>query len=190
VTAPDILKGGKIMKIIILQGSPNRNGSTAMLAEAFAKGAEKAGHETEIINVAEENIHPCTGCISCGYEGPCAQKDGMESIRRALLHADMVVFATPLYYFGMTAQLKTVVDRFCAFNSSLNRRHLKSALLAVAWNSADWTFDSLESHYRTLVRYLNLEDRGEILGYGCGTPSMTKSSGYVEKAYELGALLN
>jgi multimeric flavodoxin WrbA len=177
------------MKITILQGSPNKNGSTAMLAEAFAKGAGEAGHETSIINVAHENIHPCTGCVSCGYEGTCVQKDGMESIRRELLQSDMIVFATPLYYFGMTAQLKIVVDRFCAFNSSLNRRHLKSVLLAVAWNSSDWTFDSLESHYKTLVRYLNLDDQGEILGYGCGTPSMTKNSGFVEKAYQLGASL-
>ena len=175
------------MKIIILQGSPNRDGSTAMLAEAFAEGAEKAGHETRIIHVAAETIHPCTGCVSCGYEGPCVQKDGMENVRAALLQADMLVFATPLYYYGMTAQLKTVIDRFCAFNSSLNRRHLKSALLAVAWNSSEWTFDALEAHYKTLVRYLNLEDQGEILGYGCGTPSMTKRSGFVEKAYQLGA---
>ena len=67
----------------------------------------------------------------------------------------MVVFATPLYYYGMTAQLKTVVDRFCAYNSSLNSRHLKSALLTVAWNADDWTFDALETHYKTLVRYIN-----------------------------------
>jgi multimeric flavodoxin WrbA len=161
-----------------------------MLARAFAQGAEKAGHQTVLINAAEADIHPCTGCVACGYEGPCVQKDGMENIRRELLQADMLVLATPLYYYGMTAQLKMVVDRFCSFNSSLNRRHLKSALLAVAWNSSGWTFDALEAHYKTLVRYLNLEDQGEILGYGCGTPSMTRNSGFVEKAYQLGASLH
>ena len=75
-------------------------------------------------------------------------------IRRKLLSSDMVVFATPLYYYGMTAQLKTVVDPFCAYNSSLNSRRLKSALLTVAWNADDWTFDALETHYKTLVRYV------------------------------------
>lgn len=66
---------------------------------------------------------------------------------------------------------------------------MKSALLAVAWNSDSWTFDALESHYRTLVRYLDLEDQSMVLGRGCGTPSMTKHTQYPQKAYELGKQL-
>ena len=132
------------------------------------------------------NIHPCTGCVRCGYEGPCIQKDDVELIRARLLKCDMVVFATPLYYYGMSAQLKAVVDRFCAYNSSLNSRHLRSALLTVAWNADDWTFDALTAHYRTLVRYIRFRDMGMVLGHGCGTPSMTRASGYPEQAYRLG----
>jgi multimeric flavodoxin WrbA len=132
------------------------------------------------------DIHPCIGCVKCGYEGPCAQRDDVEQIRKKLLASDMVVFATPLYYYGMTAQLKTVVDRFCAYNSSLNSRHLKSALLTVAWNADDWTFDALKAHYKTLVRYIHFQDCGMVLGLGCGTPAMTKRSGYPQEAYRLG----
>ena len=66
---------------------------------------------------------------------------------------------------------------------------LKSALLAVAWNADDWTFEALETHYRTLVRYINFEDRGMVLGYGCGTPGMTRHSGYPQEAYRLGRSL-
>ena len=102
----------------------------------------------------------------------------------------MMVLVTPLYYYGMSAQLKTVIDRFCAFNSSLQQKHMKSALISAAWNSDHWTFDALESHYRTLVRYLNLTDLGTVLGRGCGTPDMTKRSPYVQQAYELGRRLN
>ena len=174
------------MNITILMGSPNRNGSTNMLVNEFIRGAEEAGHSCEIVDVCHADIHPCTGCVACGYEGPCVQKDDVEIIRRKLLETDMVVFATPLYYYGMSAQLKTLVDRFCAFNSSLNRRHLKSALITVAWNADDWTFEALAAHYKTLVRYINFEDKGMVLGYGCGTPGMTRRSGFMQKAYRMG----
>lgn len=174
------------VKITILMGSPNSNGSTRLMADEFVKGATEAGHICEVVDVCKLHINPCTGCVACGYEGPCVQKDGNQTIRERLLDSDMVVFATPLYYYGMTAQLKMVVDRFCAYNSSLNRKHLKSALLTVAWNSDDWTFDALTTHYKTLVRYINLEDKGMVLGYGCGTPAMTKRSKYLVESYQLG----
>lgn len=142
-----------------------------------------------MLDVCKMNVHPCTGCVRCGYEGPCVQRDDNEIIRQKLLNTDMVVFATPLYYYGMSAQLKIVVDRFYAYNSSLNRRHLKSALLTVAWNADDWTFDALAAHYKTLVRYINFKDTGMVLGYGCGSPLMTSQSQYPEKAYRLGKSL-
>ena len=66
---------------------------------------------------------------------------------------------------------------------------MKAALLTAAWNSDDWTFEALEAHYKTLVRYLNLEDMGMVLGYGCGTPSMTRCSRFPQQAYILGKQL-
>lgn len=106
------------------------------------------------------------------------QKDDMEQIKQDILSADMVVFVTPLYYYGMSAQLKILIDRFYAFNGSIQRKHMKSALLAVAWNNDDWTMTALVEHYKTLVRYLNFKDMGMVLGYGCGTPEMTRNSKY------------
>ena len=177
------------MKIVVLEGSPNRKGSSNLLAENFIRGAQEVGHHVKVIDAAHGDIHPCTGCIHCGYEGPCAQKDEMEQIRAKILEADMMVFVTPLYYYGMSAQLKILVDRFCAFNSSINRKNMRSALLSAAWNSDSWTFEALEVHYKTLVRYLNLRDEGMVLGAGCGTPSMTKHSKFPRMAYELGRKL-
>ena len=178
------------MKITVLFASPNKNGSTTLLTEQFKKGAEESGHAVEVIDVCKLKVNPCIGCVRCGYEGPCVQKDDNHIVRNALLNTDMVVFATPLYYYGMSAQLKIVVDRFCAYNSSLNSRHLKSALLTVACNADDWTFYALEAHYKTLVRYINFEDMGMVLGYGCGSPSMTRRSKYSDRAYLLGKDLN
>ena len=177
------------MKILVLEGSPNKKGSTHLLADCFRQGAQEAGHTVQMLDIAHTNIHPCTGCIHCGYQGPCVQKDDMETIRGAILDTDMLVFTTPLYYYGMSAQLKTLVDRFCAFNSSLQSKRMKSALLTVAWNSDDWTFDALVSHYKALVRYLHFQDMGMVLGYGCGTPAMTSHSFFPQEAYQLGKRL-
>lgn len=177
------------MKIVVLEGSPNRNGSSNMLAKEFIRGAREAGHEITVFSAPHCKIHPCSGCLYCGYDGPCTQKDDMEIIRPAILDSDLIVFVTPLYYYGMSAQLKTLIDRFCAFNGSLQDKNLKSAFLSVAWNSDDWTFDALEAHYKTLVRYLNLQDQGMVLGKGCGTPSMTRHSQYPEQSYRLGRSL-
>ena len=178
------------MNIVVLEGSPNTHGSSNMLADAFIKGAQEKGHTVEVFDLPKMNIHPCMGCARCGYEGPCVQHDDVIQVRISLLSSDMVVFVTPLYYYGMSAQLKTMIDRFCAFNSSLTSRHLRSALISAAWNDDPWTFDALEAHYDTLVRYLDLEDVGRILGRGCGTPSMTWRSAYVQQAGELGKSLD
>lgn len=177
------------MNIVVLEGSPNKNGSSNLLASEFIRGAQEAGHTVTVIDAAHSDIHPCTGCIHCGYEGPCVQKDDMKQFRGEILDADMMVFVTPLYYYGMSAQLKILIDRFCAFNSSIQSKQMKSALISAAWNSDNWTFEALESHYKTLVRYLNLTDMGMVLGRGCGSPAMTKGSRYPQMAYELGRSL-
>lgn len=107
------------MKILVLEGSPNRKGSSNMLAESFVSGVQEAGHEVKIISAAHSKIQPCIGCVTCGYDGPCVQKDDMEQIGKDILNADMIVFVTPLYYYGMSAQLKVLVDRFCALNGRI-----------------------------------------------------------------------
>ena len=174
------------MNILVLQGSPNIQGSTSVLVEEFSRGAREAGHSVTRVDVARLDIAPCTGCVACGYEGPCVQHDDMDGLRRQILAADMLVLATPLYYYGMTAQLKSVIDRFCSANSSITGKRLRSALLTVAWNADNWTFDALEAHYNTLVRYLSLRDCGRVLGYGCGSVGMTKRTRYPQEAYKLG----
>lgn len=177
------------MKILVLQASPNVKGSTAILADEFARGARESGHVVTRVDVDRLGIAPCTGCVACGYEGPCVQHDDMDGLRQQILASDMLVLATPLYYYGMTAQLKTVIDRFCSANASITRRRMRSALLTVAWNADGWTFDALEAHYDTLVRYLNWRDCGRVLGRGCGTTGMTRRSHYPQEAYELGRSL-
>lgn len=92
------------MNIALLQGSPNKTGSTALLCEQFTQGARASGHKVDRIDLTELSIAPCTGCVRCGYGAhPCVQHDDMRIVRQTILNADMVVFATPLYYYGMSA---------------------------------------------------------------------------------------
>lgn len=178
------------MNIIILQGSPNRDGSTALMADEFARGARSAGHAVERVDVAALDIAPCTGCVACGYGArSCVQEDDMGPLIEKILAADVLVLATPLYYYGMTAQLKAVIDRFCSVNSDISARRLGAVLLTVAWNADGWTFDALEAHYETLCRYLSMRDLGRVLGYGCGTPGMTRASVHLREANELSSRL-
>ena len=73
------------MDITVLMGSPNQNGSTHLLVESFKRGAEEAGHRVHVIDAAHAQVHPCTGCLACGYEGPCVQKDGMPQLKQQIL---------------------------------------------------------------------------------------------------------
>ncbi len=177
------------MKIVILEGSPHKNGSSNMLAEQFIKGAKEAGHSVEILDAAHMDMHPCIGCDRCGMNGECVHKDDNRIIRDALLRSDMVVFVTPIYYFGMSAQLKTVIDRFYSYTMKLSAKHLKAALITAAWDSNDDVMPYTAEHYKKLCRYMNFENCGMVLGTGCGSPSMTRNSRHLEAAYRLGKSL-
>ena len=180
------------MDITVLMGSPNQNGSTHLLVESFKRGAEEAGHRVHVIDAAHAQVHPCTGCLACGYEGPCVQKKRWYApVKTANFSFRYVGFGhSPLlFWHDGSAKVKSIVDRFCSFNSSLHSAHLKSALLTVAWNDDSWTFEALRVHYQTLVKYCGFADQGMILGTGCGTPFMTKHSHFIQDAYQLGKRL-
>lgn len=178
------------MKIHILRGSPQRNGSSNLLADRFICGARESGHSITETDTAHAHISPCTGCKACGFCGqPCSIQDDMQEIKEKILAADMLVFVTPLYYFGMSAQLKICLDRCCAIGRQLTEKHMKSAMIVSAWNDDDWTMDSIESHYLTLCRYLDFENTGTVLGTGCGTVEATAKTIFPQMAYELGKSL-
>ena len=121
--------------------------------------------------------------------GLCVQKDDMAALQEQLMASDMAVFVTPLYYFGFSAQLKTVIDRFYSINGQLTAKGLKTALLVAAWDSNDGTMRDIQAHYETLCRYLNFQNQGEVLGVGCGTVEMTKRTRFPQEAYALGKRL-
>lgn len=180
-------KGGNKMKVTVITGSPHKNGTSALLADKFIEGVQKAGHEVFRFNAAFEDIHPCLGCDHCGMNGPCVHQDAIDKkLTPELITADLVVFVTPLYYFGMSAQLKTVIDRFYASNVKLSGSGKKAILMATAYDAKDRTMSSLTHHYQTLLKYLGWEDIGMVLAVGCGSRPLIERSKFPERAYQMG----
>ena len=108
------------MKILLLTGSPHKKGTTAALASAFDRGAAEAGHQLTRFDTAFMKIAPCLGCDGCKRgEKICVQKDDSQLLMNEMRQADYIVFATPVYWWGMTAQLKLAIDRLYADSSVL-----------------------------------------------------------------------
>ena len=178
------------MNILVLKSSGNKKGSSNILADEFIRGAKENGHSIVEYDVLRTDIRPCIGCNACGMNGPCVQKDDYENELKGLIRdTDMIVFVMPVYYYNWPAQLKAVVDRFYSFTGELTSMHKKTALLTVAWDNTDSAFDVVKAYYRTICEYMQFRDQGMVIGKGCGTPGMTRNSGYPEEAYRLGKSL-
>ena len=109
-----------IKKVLILEGSPRRSGNSTILSDEFARGAEEAGCCVEKLRVAGKKISGCLGCNACYRNGGvCSQRDDMEEVRNKMLAADVIVLASPIYFYSMTSQMKAVIDRTYAFYQQL-----------------------------------------------------------------------
>ena len=184
---PKILKaeGNAKMKILVLTGSPRKNGNSATLADNFIKGAEEAGHTVVRFDAAFKKVHPCIACNKCGMDGLCIFKDDFDFVQENIVDADAVVFATPMYYFGISAQLKAVIDRFYAINGKIHRPK-KAVLLMTYANSAASEAEPIKKHYEVLLNYLGWQDAGQVIASGVWPVGAIKNTDYPQKAYELG----
>lgn len=174
------------MKIVVLTGSPRRNGNTNHLAAQFIKGAEEAGHEVYRFDCAQHKISSCIACNSCGMNGPCIFNDDFNELRPHLLEADIVVFASPMYYFGFSSQLKTVIDRFYALNGKLKGANKQAALLMAYADTALEEATPMLSHYHTLIKYLGWSDLGTVVAPGMWPTGAINNTEFSRLAYKLG----
>lgn len=101
-------------KVIVISTSLRTGSNSDMLADQFINGALQAGHEVEKISLISKDIHFCRGCLACQKLGKCVIQDDVDSIMQKVLHADVIVWATPIYYFEMSGQMKVLIDRMNA----------------------------------------------------------------------------
>ena len=158
-------------RILILNGSPRRNGKTASLVNAFAEGAEGAGNEVVNLHLDSMNIHGCKACEACGKNGgTCIQRDQMDEVNQAFEAADVVAFASPMYWGYVTGQLKVTIDRLYAEYNKLGFQgfHKEAALIMTSRNPAagsDYYRQSLDL-YRIFTQMIGWKDWGQVLGAG------------------------
>ncbi len=174
------------MNIQILSGSPRKGGNTELLAEAFAKGAAMH-HHVEIISVRDYKVNPCLGCNACfkNDANTCVQKDDMTVIYEKMSQADMLVIASPVYFYSISAQLKTVIDRF--HNPIRDSFHIKKmALLLVGAASLPELFDAILTEYNLCLKFFKLKDAGKILVRGVKDKGDIKNTDALNEAFALG----
>ncbi len=173
-------------KILILEGSPRRNGNSAILSEEFARGAQEVGCSVEKVYIAGKRIAGCLGCNACYRNGgACVQKDDMAEIRERMLAADVIVLASPVYFYSMTAQMKTVIDRTYAFYQQLEGKTF-CFLITCAAPDAAFTETMLAALRGFTCCVPNAKEGGIVLGVNAMEAGVIRESKAMTKAYELG----
>lgn len=163
--------------VVIITGSARRGGNTELLAKAYAKGAKKAGHKVEIFEAAHKNIKGCRACNKCyTKDGACVFGDDFNQLAPLVEKADVLVFATALYWFNFSSHIKAAIDKI--YSLYVGKRDVnvsEAALLVCAETDEMKDFEGIVSTYDLITSYLSWDDRGKIL-----VPSVNKV-GDIEK---------
>lgn len=179
-------------KICILNGSPRPTGNTKELIKRFTKGAEAAGHEVTCFDLQKMDIHGCLGCCKGGKDEacPCVQKDDMTQIYPAYRNADVVVLASPMYYWGISGQLKSAFDRlFAVAELTPNYENPKKdcVLLMAAEGNTESNFAPVRAFYEGLTSHLGWKNIGVVYAGGnMGIGDILSKSEQLEEAEKLG----
>lgn len=182
-----MIQEGENMKILVLNGSPRPKGNTAQMISSFREGAEAVGHQVNVVDVCQKKI---AGCLACEYchtrgKGTCIQKDDMQEVYALLKEAEMLVLASPIYYHGVSGQLKCTLDRFYSAAYPQRPQMLKKVAMILSSGDADMYEGAMFSYEGDFLGYLGLEDMGVITAHGSENGSAVK----LKELREFGASL-
>lgn len=178
--------------IIILKGSPRLHGNSSVLADRLAEGAREAGADVESFFLQDMHIEPCSACDACQNdpEHGCIIEDDMQTLYPKLRKADAIVLASPVYWFSMSAQLKTCIDRWYAFEtpkgSGLRGKHF--ALILTFGDSDPYSSGGINAirSFEDMCRYLHATVDGIVYGSGMEAGEVATQTDLIKKAYKLG----
>ena len=173
-------------KILILASSPRKEGNSDILCDAFRKGVEEAGHLAEKIYLHEQKIGFCKACYACKKSGVCVQKDDVSHILQKMVLADVIVLATPVYYYTMNGQLKTLIDRTLPryYTDKISGKSFYFiATAAEKRGTMERTMDGLRGFTDCLP---GAKIKGVIYGANVYEKGEVKNRPAVDKAYQMG----
>ncbi len=173
------------MKILIISSSPRKDGNSEVLCGQFAKGASEAGHEVETLLLRQMSIAPCRACYACMETHTCAIQDDMKEMFQKFQAAEVIVLASPVYFYSISAQMKAVIDRCLVNHKSLINKKFYFIVTA-----ADPQHDAAEgtlAAFRGFLRCLpNAQEAGVIYGMGAWDKGDVYRHPAYEQAYQIG----
>lgn len=172
-------------KVLILSGSPRKGGNSDLLCDEFMRGAIEAGHEVEKIRVQEKKVACCIACYACRDTGVCAIKDNMAEIMQKMIECDVMVLASPVYFYSIDAQLKAVIDR-----SVCRWTEVKDKEMYYIMTAADEERSSMDTTLACFRGYADCVEgaveKGIIYGTGVYHSGEIKDTEYMQEAYQMG----
>lgn len=176
------------MNVLVLHGSSRKNGNTNILADEFIKGAKAAGHQAEKIQLKDKNIKDCLGCGACQInKGNCVQKDDMTEIYTKMLNADVIAFASPVYFYTWTSLIKRLIDRTFAIESLISNK--KFYLISSGAAPEEKYMETMLTSFRQYIGCFRNDgnvEGGYVFGYSANNCGDVNSSPAIKQAYELG----
>lgn len=172
-------------KVLVLSSTPRKGGNSDVLCDKFTQGAKEVGHSVEKINLREKHINYCTGCGACTRGLACPQKDDAAEIIQKMIDADVIAMATPVYFYTICAQMKTLIDRCCAKYTEINNKDFYFFITAADGRQA--ALERTLEDFRGFTDCLNgANEKGVILGSGVWQIGEIAQTSFVNDAYEMG----
>lgn len=172
-------------KVLILSGSPRKNGNSDILCDEFMRGAAENGNIVEKIRVAEMNLEYCRACYACSDTGSCVIKDDMSEILQKMIDADVLVLASPVYFYSIDAQLKTLIDRTVSRWTEVKNKEFYYIMTAA--DNGSEAMETTLACFRGYVDCVNgAKEMGVVYGVGVYEKGEIKDTKAMKEAYEMG----
>lgn len=172
--------------VLIISASPRKGGNSDTLCDQFMKGASEAGHKVEKLRLAELEIDYCSACYACKKVGYCIKQDDMVQVIEKMRAADVIVLATPVYFFTMNAQMKTMIDRTLSGTQKPGLENKDFYLIATAADgkaAMERTIDGLRGYLDCLP---GAKEKGVVYGAGAWQLGDILKNPAMEEAYQMG----